>query len=364
MRDVQNLAGLPVDVCSMGQATARVIASAEEKTPLFISTPNANFLMQSFKDASFRRSVIASDLSLIDGMPLVLLSRMLGARDAVRVAGSDLFLALDAQCQSAGRRLNVFFFGGRDGAAQAAHKRYQTAETGIRSVGYHNPGFGTIAEMSTPTIRQTINDAGADFIIVALGAKKGQDWIMHNRAHLTPPVLCHLGAVVDFAAGTVAKAPPWISRIGMEWAWRIGQEPSLWKRYFFDAFGLAGAFIGNGLPALFEAPPPSDSQATYRLENAPNGSVNLHLTGAFARKNTQTLYKAFADLPPNSQSVSINGAGVTHFDPFAQGTLLLLARDFLKENKSLQLIGFDKMLMKSLNRNKLIDSLACNTEQL
>lgn len=364
MRDVQNLAGLPVDVCSMEQATARVIASAEEKTPLFISTPNVNFLVQSFKDPSFRRSVIASEMSLIDGAPLVLLSRMLGARDALRVAGSDLFLALDAQCQTAGRRLKVFFFGGRDGAAQAAHKRYQSAETGICSVGYHNPGFGTIADMSTPAIRKTINDAGADFIIVALGAKKGQEWIMHNRAHLAPPVLCHLGAVVDFAAGTIAKAPSWISRIGMEWAWRIGQEPSLWKRYFFDAFGLAGAFISNGLPALFAAAPPSNGQATYRLENGRNGSLTLYLSGAFSRQNTQILRKAFTDLPPNSQSVSINGADVTHFDPFAQGTLLLLARDFLKENKSLQLKGFNNTLMKSLNRNKLIDSLACITQPL
>lgn len=363
MRDVQNLAGLPVDLCSMAQAVARVMASADAKAPLFISTPNANFLVQSFKDPAFRRSVIASDLSLIDGMPLVLLSRMLGAQDAVRVAGSDLFLALDAHCQRAGRCLNVYFFGGRDGAAQAAHFRYQNAKVGIRSVGYTNPGFGSVDEMSAPAMRQAINAAGADFVIVALGAKKGQEWILHNRAHLTAPVICHLGAVVDFAAGTIDKAPSWVSRIGIEWAWRIGQEPGLWKRYFFDAFALAGAFIRTGLPALLKAEPQGNTKPSYRLDNDQDGHSALYITGAFTRENTQVLHKAFAAVPADCQNLSLNGTGVTAFDPFAQGALLLLARDFLKENKCFQLNGFNSAVMKSLNANKLIESLVCITQR-
>lgn len=359
MRDVLNLLGLPVDICCMDQAVARVMDSARTKKPLFISTPNANFLVQSFKDPLFRQSVIASDLSLLDGMPLVLLSRLLGAKEAQRVAGSDLFNALDRHCIQNAGTLRVFFFGGRDGAAAAAHARYQDAQTGIQSAGFYNPGFGSVADMSSNEIRQRINDSGADFVVVALGAKKGQAWIMQNRASLEPPVICHLGAVIDFAAGTVDKAPKWVSRAGLEWAWRIGQEPSLWRRYFFDAFALARAVFGRAIALSRMKPPQTATAPSFELQTGTDHACRMTLHGSFLRSDAPLIAQAFASVPQDSEILSIDLKDTQYLGPFAQGTLLLQAYTFLKQNKSLKVINPNRDVARSIKRNKLLDSLSC-----
>jgi len=89
-------------------------------------------------------------------------------------------------------------------------------------------------------VLQAINASQADFLVVALGAKKGQAWILHNLEHLQVPVVSHLGAVVNFVAGTVQRAPAAWQRAGLEWLWRIKEEPALFGRYWNDGLALFG----------------------------------------------------------------------------------------------------------------------------
>ena len=107
-RNIHCLLGLPVDAVDMAQAMKQVRASAQKKTPCFLSTPNLNFLIACQKDSKFRDAVINSDLSTADGMPLVWLARLLGIPIAERVAGSDLFEQLRKDSASP---LSVYFFG-------------------------------------------------------------------------------------------------------------------------------------------------------------------------------------------------------------------------------------------------------------
>ncbi|MCD8512378.1 MAG: WecB/TagA/CpsF family glycosyltransferase, partial [Nitrincola sp.] len=100
----------------------------------------------------------------------------------------------------------------------------------------HDPGRGDVASMSTPEIIEKINLSQADFLVVSLGAKKGQAWILHNLDKIQVPVVSHLGAVVNFVAGTVKRAPKVWQKLGLEWLWRIVEEPYLWKRYASDGF--------------------------------------------------------------------------------------------------------------------------------
>ncbi|MEZ5917325.1 MAG: WecB/TagA/CpsF family glycosyltransferase [Parvularculaceae bacterium] len=109
----------------------------------------------------------------------------------------------------------------------------------VEAAGHLNPGFGDIEQMSADHIIDAITEAKADFVLVALGAAKGECWIEKNRDRLNAPVIAHLGAVVDFAAGAVARAPVWVRKTGLEWAWRIKEDPSLWRRYWQDGAGLA-----------------------------------------------------------------------------------------------------------------------------
>ncbi|RYH51318.1 MAG: glycosyltransferase, partial [Alcaligenaceae bacterium] len=199
--------------------------AAFSRRSCFISTPNLNFLMAARTDAGFRGSVLRSDLSLADGMPLVWVARLLGIPIRERVPGAGLFEQL---LRHPGEPITVYFFGGPPGAAEVACRQVNAVGTGLRCVGFDSPGFGSLESMSGAEHIDRINRSGAMFVIVSLGAKKGQAWIELNRHRLEAPVLCHLGAVVNFAAGTVERAPGWVQAAGAEWLWRIAQEPALW----------------------------------------------------------------------------------------------------------------------------------------
>ena len=256
-RPVHDILGLPFDAVSCDEAVAAVLASVDSRAPLFISTPNLNFLIATQSDAAFRESVRVSDLSLADGMPVVWLARMLGVPIRQRVAGSDLFEAVRGQEI---RTVKVFYFGGPDGAAQrageqlnqlAAARHAEGRTPGMVCVGYESPGFGSLEDMSSPALIARINASGADFVIVALGARKGQAWIQRNRGQLEAPVISHLGAVVNMAAGTIARAPRWMQRGGLEWVWRIKEEPLLWKRYAYDGLAMARLMLAEVIPDMW-----------------------------------------------------------------------------------------------------------------
>lgn len=238
------VAGLPFDVVDTAAAAAALSRAIRDGQRLFLSTPNLNFLVAAQADTAFADSVHASDLSVADGMPVLWLARLQGTPLPERVAGSTLFDELRRGAGQAvlGRPIKVYFFGGPPGAAQKAcdvlNAEHAQGRGHMLGVGAQSPGFGSVEEMSDSAVIDAINASGADFLVVALGAKKGQAWIMHNRGRLTIPVVSHLGAVVNFVAGTVQRAPLAWQRLGLEWLWRIRQEPQLFKRYWSDGWAL------------------------------------------------------------------------------------------------------------------------------
>lgn len=241
------LLGLPVDNVRLEDVQERIVRAAADRTSFVFVTPNLNFLRTSRKDGNFRRNAMSNALSLADGMPLVWLGRLFGLR-LERVAGSTVFEGLVAAPLE--RKLNVFFFGGPDGAAAAAFARINRSSSGLRAVGALNPGFGSVEAMSSSEVIDLINGSGADFLVVALGARKGLAWIEENRAMLQPYVISHLGAVVNFAAGTLRRAPTWMQRLGLEWLWRMQQEPALVFRYTADAAFMMSELLTAVLPLL------------------------------------------------------------------------------------------------------------------
>lgn len=245
------VAGLPFHRVNTSEAVRRLALAMRDRQRLFLSTPNLNFLVAAQTDEAFRQSVLASDLSVADGMPILWLARKQGTPLPERVAGSDVFDALrhGAGQDVLGRAVKVFFFGGPPGVAQQACDvlNAEHARGGpMLGVGALSPGFGSVQDMSTPEVLQAINASGADFLVVALGAKKGQAWIVHNLPHLQVPVVSHLGAVVNFVAGTVRRAPVRWQRWGLEWLWRIKEEPALLGRYWRDGWGLLRLWRAQG----------------------------------------------------------------------------------------------------------------------
>ena len=120
--------------------------------------------------------------------------------------------------------------------------------SGLRCVGAINPEFGPIEKLGDQTLIHQLNSSQADFLVVALGSKKGQAWLHRNNTQLKIPVRAHLGAVVNFQAGTVRRAPDGWQRMGLEWLWRIKEEPYLWRRYAHDAGALFVLIVRNVFP--------------------------------------------------------------------------------------------------------------------
>ena len=180
-RNVWNVMGIPIDLVDIEGAVTAVVGAVRDQKQLSFVTPNVNILVASHNDRALREKIVDSDLSLVDGAPLVKMAQSLGVPIKSRCAGSDVFDALRNRPGFAGRQIKVFFFGGRDGAAEAADQVINAENSGIVSVGFHNPGFGDVESMSTPEIIDEINQAEPDFVLVSLGFAKGQAWIDHNK---------------------------------------------------------------------------------------------------------------------------------------------------------------------------------------
>lgn len=329
--------GLPFDTIGVAQAVQRIRADAFGGRRCFVSTPNLNFAVAARSDAAFRDSVLHSDLSLVDGMPLVWIARLLGLPVRERVSGADVFEALQAHT---GPALTVYFFGGPPGVAASACERINRRGGGVRCVGFDCPGFGSVASMSSAEQIARINASGAHFVVVSLGAQKGQAWIERNAARLTAPVLSHLGAVVNFAAGAVRRAPRWMRWCGLEWAWRIREEPSLWRRYWRDGVSAAGLMLTRVLPDAFESRlrrPPAPEPARLEVLRAPQ-STTLALHGCWRRADLSALREALTQCAATESRVTVDLSGVAAVDN-ALVAILLLARGWFGARAGFGIVG-------------------------
>jgi N-acetylglucosaminyldiphosphoundecaprenol N-acetyl-beta-D-mannosaminyltransferase len=338
-RDVWSVLGLPIDVATAPQAVEAIERAVRDRTPLSFVTPNVNFLVRALRDAEARRRIIDADLSLVDGAPLVAIGRLLGAPIKDRCAGSDVFDALRRRAGFPGRRLKVFFFGGREGAAKAAAAAIDAEARGVESAGFLDPGVGDVASMSSEAVIDRINAANADFVLVALGAAKGQEWIDRNRRRLRAPVVSHLGAVIDFAAGTIARAPLWVRRLNLEWAWRIKEEPALWRRYWGDALSLGVIFVERLVPALMtKGGKDKGEPATASLARNADRTV-ISFDGDLKAGDLEAARRAFRNAARDGRDVILDLGGAGRLDAAFLGLLLMLEKNLGEQGRAIMVVG-------------------------
>ena len=356
-RNIWCLLGLCFDKVDMKEAVDLVVLAALDKRSFFVSTPNLNFLCAAQNDQSFRQSVINSHLSVADGMPIVLIARLLNIPITERVAGSDLINALDERKTDS--PLKIYFFGGDSGVAEKASIEVNKSNSGLSSVGFYTPGFGSVEEMSADSIITEINSHDIDFIIVSLGAKKGQTWIEKNRSRLNAPVISHLGAVVNFFANTVQRAPKWVQRSGLEWCWRIYQEPSLWKRYFADGIQLIKMFFFNVFPYWFWLKKNQNTLAESPVDiqikpiNDDKQFIIVELKGNCIKNNNAPLRKVFKEIVLKNKDVTLDLSFVKQIDGSFIGLCLLLEKYLSRSGKKVQLVNLNPILRKILKWNRV-----------
>lgn len=357
-RRVMGLLGLPMDKVTLQEATDRVRQAARSRQRLFLSTPNLNFLMACQTDLDFRWSVIDSDLSTADGMPLVWLSRWLGSPLPERVTGSDIFERLKNEDLAPGDApLRVYFFGGPDGAAQRAGEKLDQVSKSLRCAGHASPGFGTLEALSAPHWIEAINESEADMLIIAMGAIKGQAWLQRNRSSLQVPVICHLGAVINFAAGSVMRAPSWVQRAGLEWLWRIKEEPLLWRRYFQDARLFGRVFLHQLLPCKLQALVNSGLRKSttwqVRMDSDPEHGWVMRLSGACIDADDDRLKEPWDKVKCWQNSVILDMTNVDSLGPDFVGGLLDMCRLLRKEGKTMGLMAVRERAKRLLSSHGL-----------
>ncbi len=342
-RDVYCILGLPFDAISLAGAAKKITASIQRKERLFLSTPNLNWLRTADENAEFRTSVLLSDLSIADGMPVVLLARLLSIPIKQRVAGSDLIEALSRTAQ-----MNIYFFGGDKNSAEVAVTRLNAKSLPMRGVGGINPGYGSIEDMSSQPLLETINRASPDFVIVSLGAVRGQAWIVRNRHLLNASVVSHLGAVVNFFAGTVKRAPLVLQRMSLEWVWRIYQEPQLSSRYFKDALFLAKHVLLRALPCKFvqlSAGGRADGELTISKQES---STRIELNGSFGAANIHDVRAIFVRAMQTKSPIVVDMRRCECFDALFLGSLLLLKKCCLEMELALSIVGASRTVQRLL----------------
>ncbi len=343
-RDVWCLLGLPVDAASVDRAVAEIDAAVRTGRKLSFVTPNVNWLVRVLRDGAARREVLDADLSFIDGAPLVAMARMLGVPAPSRVAGADIFEALRRRPGFGARRTRVFFFGGRDGAGAAAAAALDKEQGGVEAVGSLNPGFGEVEAMSAPEIIAEINAARPDFVVVALGAAKGQAWIDRNKDRLDAPVIAHLGAVVDFTAGQVARAPEIVKKLGLEWLWRIKEEPALWRRYVGDGAALLTIIARRLAPqllALRHRPAGKAAAITPAAADVRRSASRtvIVLSGAFTTASLAAARKAFRTAAAHGADVVLDFSALCEFDRSFLGLVLMLEKHVARSGRTLYVDG-------------------------
>lgn len=338
-RDVWSVLGLPVDLLTAPEAVQAIEIAARDRRPLSFVTPNVNFLVRALASPEARRQIIDTDLSLIDGAPLVAIGRLAGVPIRERCAGSDVFDALRRRPGFAGRRLRVFFFGGRDGAAAAAAAAVDAEKRGVEAAGYLNPGHGDLSTMSGDAVLEAINASNADFVLVALGAAKGQAWIDRNRDRLTAPVVAHLGAVIDFAAGEIRRAPKIFSRIGLEWAWRIKEDPALWRRYWRDGIALAAILarrLSSVLALALAGAARHPAPAGASLGAGRDGLV-IALSGDLVASGRDPIRRAFRSAAAEGRDVILDLGRAGRLDASFIGLVLMLEKNLRPRGSAIKL---------------------------
>ena len=335
-RNVYCFLGIPVDNVGMREAVERVETAIKLRTPYLIATPNTNFLVSSMFDEAFRETLVFSDLCLPDGMWLMWLARLVGIPIKTRIAGSDLLEMIKLE-RPQDNPLNIFLFGGQEGAAEKASQAINDRGDAMQCVGFANPGFVAVEQMSGDDTMASVNSSHADFLLVALGAKKGQSWLHMNHARLTIPVRAHLGATINFYSGTIKRAPQFIQRCGLEWAWRIKEEPALWRRYLHDGFYAGVLLFSKILPLLawtfyLKLSAEMRPLELTLTETDSMGQRVISLAGALTSGNVEKAVAAFHAAISEDLDVVVDLSGARAVDARFLGMLLML-------QKRLRLIG-------------------------
>jgi N-acetylglucosaminyldiphosphoundecaprenol N-acetyl-beta-D-mannosaminyltransferase len=292
-----------------------------------------------------------ADLATADGMPLVWGARLLGVSLESRVAGADLVPALAGRAAQKGYKL--YFLGAAPGIADRAAQIFQERYPGLQIVGVSSPPYSSVLEMDT-SILDDIRAAQPDILLVAFGNPKQEKWIGMYRRQLKVPVMIGIGGTLDLIAGDKKRAPLWMQRFGLEWLFRLIQEPGrLWRRYVVDLL-VFGTFFARQWWAMRQGRTPSMVLPSADLLLLDNKTAIMSLEGPLTIENYQPFVDAGQQALTTTPYILVDLSKTEFLDSAAIGALVGLAKQARDAGGDLALAGVPPDIQRTFSLLKLL----------
>jgi N-acetylglucosaminyldiphosphoundecaprenol N-acetyl-beta-D-mannosaminyltransferase len=364
IRDLVVILGTPVDDLDMPQTLDRIeelieVGRSSGKGRQVV-TANTDFLVNALKDAELRRIIQHSDLCTPDGMPLVWGARLLGAPLRGRVAGADIVPQLAERAAQKG--FSLFFLGAEPGVAARAAEILTKRLPGLRIVGVESPPFQPI-EKTQPELLARIRAANPDVLMVAFGNPKQEKWIARFGPQINVPVMMGVGGSLDFIAGKTRRAPQWMQRSGLEWLYRLMQEPRrLWQRYAADLMVFSLFFARQWWATRRRWPAPAVQPGlipiTGELLRIQDTAI-ITLDREFTAKDREGFQSTARQALVLSRHIIVNMEQTEFLDSSAIGSLVALARQAREAGGDLWLSGARPNICRTLALLRLDSFFTC-----
>jgi len=231
--------GISVDAVQIPEVIVMMKRWIQERGAVhFIAVTGMHGVMEARRDPAFRSVLNEANLVVPDGMPLVWLGRWHGYALRRRVYGPEL---MDTFCRTTGPLYRHYFYGGSPGVADRLADLLKL-QYGVCAVGTYSPPFRPLTEEENGEVSHRIEAVTPDVVWVGLSTPKQERWMYEQRDRLNIPVMVGVGAAFDFVTGGVKQAPAWMQENGLEWLFRLIQEPRrLWRRYLVNGPEFVGS---------------------------------------------------------------------------------------------------------------------------
>jgi N-acetylglucosaminyldiphosphoundecaprenol N-acetyl-beta-D-mannosaminyltransferase len=229
----RDILGVPLAMTDYARTMDMMDAMVERGERGYVCAAPVHAVMVAQDEPETYAALRGSTLTVPDGMPLVWAANMLGEQLPDRVYGPELMLRYNERCAERGHR--VWLYGGRDqGSLVQLALSLRRRHPGIEIAGGYSPPFRDLTAEEEDFVVEQVNESEADVLWVGIGVPKQEKWMARMRERLDVPVMCGVGAAFDFHAGRISQAPRWMQERGLEWTYRIAQEPRrLLPRYLY-----------------------------------------------------------------------------------------------------------------------------------
>lgn len=352
-----SMLGVPFDHVSRTDCLEWIDSAIASGRPHYVVTANVDFLVQARFDVELRRILLDAHLVLCDGTPLVWASRLLGNPLPERVAGADVVPALIQVAAQKGYRL--FFLGATAEACNRAVESLRGFHPDLKIAGHYSPPFNKLLEMDHAEITRRVQDAKPDLLFVCFGCPKQEKWMTMHYRSLGVPVSIGLGATIDFLAGQVKRAPVWMRRTGLEWTFRLAQEPRrLFWRYFKDLWVFSWAITAQWSSLQFRRRR-QNRESQWSLLRSSSSWQGYKLPRSVDRETVERNVEELNRILNDSRHCLLDASEVRFIDSTGLGMIARLQQKLSSLGRQLVLLAPTTAVRRALRIVRLREFITC-----